>query len=104
MSTWFLPIKKQQHLIPLVITLHLSNHSKSECLVANTILDYFDLLGQHMFQIMTTMCCCYMGKRSLYYHILINELKTPTWVKVFRINPEFMILRLTFHRKLASKC
>ena len=25
------------------------------------------------------------------------------WVKVFRINPEFRILRLTFHRKSASK-
>ena len=25
-------------------------------------------------------------------------------VKVFRINPEFRILRLTFHRKSASKC
>ena len=27
-----------------------------------------------------------------------------TWVKVFRITPEFRILRLTFHRKSASKC
>ena len=27
-----------------------------------------------------------------------------TWVKVFRIIPEFRILRLTFHRKSASKC
>ena len=27
-----------------------------------------------------------------------------TWVDVFRINPEFRILRLTFHRKSASKC
>ena len=27
-----------------------------------------------------------------------------TWVKFFRINPEFRILRLTFHRKSASKC
>ena len=27
-----------------------------------------------------------------------------TWVKVLRINPEFRILRLTFHRKSASKC
>ena len=26
------------------------------------------------------------------------------WVKVFRINPEFRILRLTFHKKSASKC
>ena len=27
-----------------------------------------------------------------------------TWVKVFRINPEFRILRMTFHRKSASNC
>ena len=27
-----------------------------------------------------------------------------TWVKVFRINPEFRILRLTFIRKSTSKC
>ena len=27
-----------------------------------------------------------------------------TWVKVFRNIPEFRILRLTFHRKTASKC
>ena len=27
-----------------------------------------------------------------------------TWVNVFRIIPEFRILRLTFHRKSASKC
>ena len=27
-----------------------------------------------------------------------------TWVKIFRINPELRILRLTFHRKSASKC
>ena len=26
------------------------------------------------------------------------------WVKVFRSIPEFRILRLTFHRKSASKC
>ena len=28
----------------------------------------------------------------------------PTWVEVLRIYPEFRILRLTFHRKSASKC
>ena len=28
---------------------------------------------------------------------------TYSWVKVFRIIPEFRILRLTFHRKSASK-
>ena len=27
-----------------------------------------------------------------------------TWVKVFRIIPEYRILRLTFHKKSASKC
>ena len=27
-----------------------------------------------------------------------------TWLKVFRISPEFRILRLPFHRKAASKC
>ena len=27
-----------------------------------------------------------------------------TWVKVFKNNPKFRILRLTFHRKSASKC
>ena len=27
-----------------------------------------------------------------------------SWVKVFMIIPEFRILRLTFHRKSASKC
>ena len=27
-----------------------------------------------------------------------------SWVKVCRINPEFRILRLNFHRKSASKC
>ena len=29
---------------------------------------------------------------------------TMSWVKVFRIIHEFRILRLTFHRKSASKC
>ena len=27
-----------------------------------------------------------------------------SWVKFFRINPEFRILRLTFYGKSASKC
>ena len=31
-------------------------------------------------------------------------LEISPWVKVFSINPEFRILRLTFHRKSASKC
>ena len=37
------------------------------------------------------------------YVILLSEVKD-TWVKVFRINPKFRILRLTFLRKSASKC
>ena len=37
--------------------------------------------------------------RGIVLILLILE----TWVKVFRINPEFRILRLTFHRKSASK-
>ena len=32
-----------------------------------------------------------------------NTMLHKTWVKVFRIIPEFRILRPTFHRKLASK-
>ena len=33
-----------------------------------------------------------------------NQTDMNTWVKVFRIIPEFRILTLTFHRKSASKC
>ena len=39
--------------------------------------------------------------------VLVNTAKErpqKAWVKVFRIIPEFRILRLTFHRKSASKC
>ena len=36
--------------------------------------------------------------------IICSYCITFIWVKVFRINPEFRILRLTFHRKSASKC
>ena len=32
-----------------------------------------------------------------------HKIKIIAWVKVFRIIPEFRILRLTFHRKSASK-
>ena len=32
------------------------------------------------------------------------QLSHQTWVKVFSVFPEFRILRLLFHRKLASKC
>ena len=34
----------------------------------------------------------------------IDMTKVSACTKVFRINPEFRILRLTFHRKSASKC
>ena len=34
----------------------------------------------------------------------IRECILHAWVKIFRINLEFKILRLTFHRKSASKC
>ena len=37
--------------------------------------------------------------RGLFYLSLSS-----IWVKAFRIIPEFSILRLTFHRKTASKC
>ena len=34
----------------------------------------------------------------------LNPNQVCTWVSIFRIIPEFRILRLTFHRKSASKC
>ena len=34
----------------------------------------------------------------------ISKRDTYSWMKVFMIIPEFRILRLTFHRKSASKC
>ena len=41
---------------------------------------------------------------SEHYRLFQVRLKhIDTWVKVFRIIPEFRILRLTFHRKSASK-
>ena len=46
-----------------------------------------------------------MGKRACICIVFYSHDDTFTWVKnVFRINPEFRILRLTFHRKSASKC
>ena len=38
------------------------------------------------------------------YIILKKFCPVTPWVKVFRIIPDFRILRLTFHRKSASKC
>ena len=37
-------------------------------------------------------------------HKVWIKAQTKTWVKVFRIIPELRILRLTFHKKSASKC
>ena len=39
-----------------------------------------------------------------YTNSTVQDVWMYTWVKVFRITPEFRILRLTFHRKSASKC
>ena len=44
-----------------------------------------------------------MVNKTLVENIEI-EYHMVTGVKVFRINPEFRILRLTFHRKSTSKC
>ena len=38
-----------------------------------------------------------------HFNYLLMGWQTYSWVKVFRINPEFRILRLTFLRKSASK-
>ena len=59
----------------------------------------------------------YLGscvKCLVYWHFATFFTKRPTknlqqmihltWMKVFRIIPEFRILRLTFYRKSASKC
>ena len=35
---------------------------------------------------------------------VVREATVSAWVEVFKINPEFRILRLTFQRKSASKC
>ena len=38
------------------------------------------------------------------WHSRSSESWISAWVKVFRVIPEFSILRLTFYRKSASKC
>ena len=45
----------------------------------------------------------YIPNQNTDMTIAIVQKQVRTWVKVFRINPEFRILRLTFHRKSASK-
>ena len=51
---------------------------------------------------------CWVMAGPLKVRILENTvfqlISAYAWVKVFRNNPEFKILRLTFHRKSASKC
>ena len=37
-------------------------------------------------------------------YVILSNFKYKVWVKFLRIVPEFTILRLTFHRKSASKC
>ena len=44
---------------------------------------------------------------SMYWtapHSYLGNRVSHSWVKVFRINPEFRILRPTFYGKSASKC
>ena len=43
-----------------------------------------------------------LGMTILYLSECCRAKYTYTWVKVFRVIPEFRILRLTFHRKSAS--
>ena len=54
------------------------------------------------------MSLCLMSYQQLWsYRDCSSEdeaMANNTSVKVFRIIPEFRILRLTFHRKSASKC
>ena len=76
-----------------------------------------DLLGQpsYMFLEKLLFTCKPHGQPTTFavgtrvsrhlLHIKDGYLLNPyhAWVKVFRIIPEFRILRLTFHRKAASK-
>ena len=48
------------------------------------------------------LCCTYLSTlQTRFFH---GSKVQYAWVKVFMIIPEFRILRLTFHRKSASKC
>ena len=53
--------------------------------------------------ILILVCVCETIKLANKLHFNTSICFTNTWVKVFRIIPEFRILRLTFHRKSASK-
>ena len=50
------------------------------------------------------VCCIVQQTLTLAIIFILLDLKLCAWVKVFRIISEFRILRLTFHRKSASKC
>ena len=54
----------------------------------------------------TTLCTTVIKIIKMYpkFSQLFSRLLEVAWVKVYRIIPEFRILRLTFHRKTASKC
>ena len=43
-------------------------------------------------------------KKEQWFNDYLKDLGVSSWVKVFRIIPEFRILRATFHRKSATKC
>ena len=52
-----------------------------------------------------TFCWQFCDSISIVFPVIFQHLAWLfSWVKVFRIIPEFMILRLTFHWKSASKC
>ena len=64
------------------------------------------------FQIHSVVHEVLKGRRNMKIHLRIEDYQCLhsrplnfifAWVNVFRINPEFRILRLTFHRKSASK-
>ena len=73
------------------VTLHLTSKAQMRLpswkdLLHSNISFYFDSLGMDT--------CWFL--HAMYFAYFI------AWVKVFRINPEFRILTLTFHRKSAS--
>ena len=63
------------------------NANDVECVLCEFVMNELDKILQKNATVVSTNTCY-----------------TSTWVKFFRINPEFRILRLTFHRKSASKC
>ena len=49
--------------------------------------------------VLTLIRLLFQEQSDLGLHCLHSAIDMSTWVKVFRINPEFRILRLTFHGK-----